>query len=272
MAAEARLLQGEWLLLGGAAALSASCALQAAVGSQEEVLVVEGRIAPDKVGVITVFGAKADLEFSSDGLEFHTNNFALHFYNLDFPSLLLDLDADEHALDVALTEQGRARIDAASGSWAIGPGTTKYSLSTWSASKPFLLAAAEQGRATFVERLTRHYGCDVNYLDRDGNTALHLAAYNGHADVATALLGLGLISDLNLKNKYGETALDCAKAGQEAYGKAKDKTAFCPGTVDVHKLREKGYESGFPITPYTRVDLTTRNDWPGWVKIIRLLE
>jgi hypothetical protein len=89
--------------------------------------------------------------------------------------MLLDLAADAHALDVALTEQGRARIDAASGFWVIGPGTTQFSLSSWSPAKPFLLAAAGQGRANFVERLTRHYGCDVNYLD-----ALHLAAYYGH--------------------------------------------------------------------------------------------
>ena len=61
----------------------------------------------------------------------------------------------------------------------------------------------------------RHYGCDVNYQRLDKRTALHLAAYYGHADVVTTLLDSGLISDLNLKNKEGETALDCAKAGQE---------------------------------------------------------
>jgi len=110
----------------------------------------------------------------------------------------------------------------------------------------------------------------VNYLDKDGNTDLHLTAYYGHADVVAKLLdrGPGLISDVTRKNQrwceqtgkwVRETALDCAKGVQEAYGKATDKTAFCPLTVDVHKLREKDYESGFPITPYTRVDLTTRN-------------
>ena len=46
----------------------------------------------------------------------------------------------------------------------------------------------------------RHYGCDVNYLDKNGNTALHLAAYYGHADVVATLLGSGLISDLTIKN------------------------------------------------------------------------
>jgi ankyrin repeat protein len=116
----------------------------------------------------------------------------------------------------------------------------------------------------------RHYGCNVNSVDLEGNTALHLAAYYGHADVVATLLDSGLISDLTIKNKSrGETALVCAKAGQEAYGKATDKTAFCPLTVDVDQLREKGYQKGWHGT---RVDFTTRNGWPGWVEIIRLLE
>jgi ankyrin repeat protein len=70
-----------------------------------------------------------------------------------------------------------------------------------------------------VKPLTRQYKCDVNHVDLDRNTALHQAAYYGHADVVATLLDSGLISDLNNKNKYDETALDCAKAGQEAYVK-----------------------------------------------------
>jgi hypothetical protein len=152
------------------------------------------------VGVITVFGAKAGLEFNNFGLLFDMKGFAVDFYNTDYCCLMLDLDADALALDVALTEQGRAPIDAASDFWVIGPGTTKYSLSTCPSKMPFLLSAAKQGHVTFVERLMRHYGCDVNYLDDDGNTALHLAAYYGHADVVATLLGSGLISDLTIKN------------------------------------------------------------------------
>ena len=198
--------------------------------------------------------ASTGLEFSNVGHQFYTKEFAVHFYNHDYSFLLLDLDADALALDAALTLQGRARIDAASGFWVIGPGTTHFSLSKWPASKPFLLAAAGQGRANFVERLTRHYGCDVNYLDKDRNTALHLAAYNGHADVVVTLLDSGLISDLTIKNKFGETALDCAKAGQEAY----DKKDF------------KGPKS--LAVKSSCIDFTTRNGWPGWGEIIRLLE
>ncbi len=187
------------------------------------------------------------------GHQFDTHKFAVHFYNHDYSFLLLDLDADALALDAALTEQGRARIDAASGDWVIGPGTTEYSLSTWPESKPFLLAAAGQGRANFVERLTRHYRCDVNYPDENGNTALHLAAYCGHADVVATLLDSGLISDLTIKNKFGETALDQSKNGQKAY----DNNTF------------KGPKS-FALNSCC-IDFTTRNGWPGWGEIILML-
>jgi hypothetical protein len=221
---------------------------------QDEVVVVEGRSAPDQVGVITVFRAKAGLEFSYVGHQFDTQEFAVHFYNHDYAKLLLDLDADALALDAALTLQGRARI--ASGVWVIGPVTTPYPLSTWPPSTPFLLRAAKEGRATFVERLMRHYGCDVNYLDKDGSTALHLAAYYGHADVVAMLLDSGLISDLTIKNKSeGETALKCAEAGQEDYDKKKFK-----GPVSFAAKSSGG------------IDFTTRNGWPGWGEIIRLLE
>jgi ankyrin repeat protein len=64
---------------------------------------------------------------------------------------------------------------------------------------PFLLRAAKEGRATFVERLMRHYGCDVNSVDLEGNTALHVVAYYGHADVVDTLLDSGLISDVTMR-------------------------------------------------------------------------
>jgi hypothetical protein len=183
-----------------------------------------------------------------------TKGFAANFYGCVYPPLLLDLDADELALDAVLTEQGRARIDAASGVWVIGPGTTQYSLSTWPPAKPFLMTAAQHGRANFVERLMGHYGCDVNYQRLDKRTALHLAAYYGHADVVTTLLDSELISDLNLKNKEGETALDCAKAGQAAY----DKNVF-PSSSSFWNQRWDLY-------------FTTRDGWPGWGIIIPRLE
>jgi hypothetical protein len=232
-------------------------------------VVVEGRSRPDTVGIITVFRAKDGLEFSNFGHQFDKHEFAVAFHNNDYCSLLLDLKADALALDAALTEQGRARIDAASSVWVIGPGTTgqgrgtkDYSLSKWPKALPFLLRAAKFGRATFVERLMTHYNCDVKSVDKDGNTALHLAGYYGHADVVKTLLDSGLISDLTIKNKKGKTALDYAKEGHEEYGKATDKKSFCPKT----HMDATSYTSG------TRVNFTTRDGWPNWREVVRLLK
>ncbi|KAF5345969.1 hypothetical protein D9756_010931 [Leucocoprinus leucothites] len=45
-------------------------------------------------------------------------------------------------------------------------------------------------------------------LDKDGWTALHLAARNGHTEIVKVLAELK--ADLNLQDKYGETALHLA--------------------------------------------------------------
>jgi hypothetical protein len=113
--------------------------------------------------------------------------------------------------------------------------------------------AARHGRADFVERLVRQYKCDVNNLDLNGNNVLHLAAIYGHADVVATLLDSGLISDLNIKNKYWETALDCAKAGQIAY------------VMYVKNEEFKGPKKfkGPRWVSYIDFDFTTRVGWPG---------
>ncbi len=266
---------------------------------QEEVVVVEGHSAQDEVGVITNYRLNEAGIISKDGYKFDTREFAIDFYSMVYSALLLDLDADKDALDHALTRKGRVRFDAASGVWFIGSGSTEfvnYSLSTWPPDNPFLMHAARLGRANIVKHLVTHYGCDVNYqsncsglrlLDESllfsFHTALHQAAYFGHAAVVSTLLRLN--SDHTIKNKKWckqtdkwvkfETALESAKAGQEAYEKATDKTVFFPKTIDVDELREKGYQKGVRgafTTPGTRVDFTTRDGWPGWVEIIRLLE
>jgi hypothetical protein len=265
---------------------------------RQGLVVVEGHSAPDEVGVITNYRRNEAGIISKDGYKFDTREFVIDFYSMVYSALLLDLDADKDALDHALTRKGRVRFDAASRVWVIGPGSTEsvnYWLSTWPPENPFLMHAARLGRANIVKHLVIHYKCDVNYQTncsgrREGKqkgfqeqTALHQAAYYGHADVVATLLELN--SDHTIKNKKWckqtdkwvkfETALDCAKAGQEAYEKATDKTAFFPETADVDQLREKGYQKGVLgafYTPGTRVDFTTRDGWPGWVEIIRMLE
>jgi len=52
-------------------------------------------------------------------------------------------------------------------------------------------------------------GSDVNSKNRDGETVLILAAKYGHTDTVKVLLAEG--ADLNARDRFGETALTCAK-------------------------------------------------------------
>jgi hypothetical protein len=192
-------------------------------------------------------------------VQFDTKQFAIDFHNKKYIPLLLDPNADEKALDNALTAEGCARIDAASGVWVIGPGTTKFSLSKWPPHMPFMLQAARLGNAKIVKQLATKYGCEVNQRRRDSDnkvtdrgTALHLAAYFGHAEVVNTLLELN--SDHTNKNKYSETALESAKKGKAAY--EKDKEDFILNTIG-NMLKDMGI----------RVDFTTLEGWRGWDEI-----
>jgi hypothetical protein len=70
-------------------------------------------------------------------------------------------------------------------------------------------------------------------------------------------LDSGLMSDHTMKNKMGETALDSAKAAQEAYDK---------NTFNFPKLSTSVSTGGGSC------DFSTRDGWPGWAEIIHLLE
>ena len=56
-------------------------------------------------------------------------------------------------------------------------------------------------------------GVDVNRQDRDGNTGLVLASYNGRTDIVKILLAAG--ANVDQQNDYGRTAL--YYADQENY-------------------------------------------------------
>eukprot|EP00975_Prorocentrum_lima_P008160 1744352-Prorocentrum_lima.AAC.1 len=53
-----------------------------------------------------------------------------------------------------------------------------------------LMLASKQNKPQIVRTLI-HHGVDVDRTKDDGYTALHLAACNGHSDVAALLLTLG---------------------------------------------------------------------------------
>ena len=71
-----------------------------------------------------------------------------------------------------------------------------------------LINAVLKGDTATVNTLLAK-GSDVNAKDRYGQTVLILAAKYGHTDVVKALLAEG--ADLNARDRFGDTALTCAK-------------------------------------------------------------
>lgn len=65
-----------------------------------------------------------------------------------------------------------------------------------------LLFMACQGDANGVEDLLKD-GVDVNSIDLDGRTALHIAACEGHVDVVRLLLSIG--ANIDARDRWGST-------------------------------------------------------------------
>ena len=219
---------------------------------QKQLVVMEGRIGDDAVRPITTFWRREDGHEFYDELDercqFGTQKSAEDFYNRIFTRLLLQ-DADDSTLDTAITLEGRAWVDETTGQWVIGPGS-KCSLSFWPRKKPFLLQAARMGCAKIVNRLVSHYRCSISTHDSHGGTPLHLSSYWGHAGVVCMLLELN--ADQTAKNKYGETALECAIQGRKEYRE---------GKFEFPKFSSKQV-----------IDFRRRSDWPRWVEAIEVLK
>jgi ankyrin repeat protein len=78
-----------------------------------------------------------------------------------------------------------------------------------------VIKAAKQGDVASLGRFLDEQSELLNSRDKDGATALHHAAWKGHAEVATLLLERG--ADLTLQNEgnthWGGTALHAAAHG-----------------------------------------------------------
>ena len=77
--------------------------------------------------------------------------------------------------------------------------------------KTLLHIAAEKGNDRIIFELAGDepgYGVDVNAVDRNGNTPLHLAAFQSEDSSARFLLSLG--ADMEARNLKGETPLHMA--------------------------------------------------------------
>ncbi|RRT39669.1 hypothetical protein B296_00058991, partial [Ensete ventricosum] len=90
-----------------------------------------------------------------------------------------------------------------------------------------LLFMACQGDANGVEDLLKD-GVDVNSIDLDGRTALHIAACEGHVDVVRLLLSFR--ANIDARDRWGSTAAADAKyyGNAEVYDLLKARGAKTP--------------------------------------------
>ena len=94
---------------------------------------------------------------------------------------------------------------------------------------PPLAWSVMMGQTEAAELLLQH-GADINGRNKDGNTALHLAAFFGRADVAKLLLENG--ANPQARNNDGETPIDVLYINWET-------TAFIGGLVGVDTGKEE---------------------------------
>ena len=100
-----------------------------------------------------------------------------------------------------------------------------------------LIRASDRGYLEIVQALLGREGTDVNKGDYDDNTALHLAARDGHIEVARALLQAG--ANARKSNNRGKTPLHYASEN----GTIKIVRALLEAGAgaDVRKRDENGY-------------------------------
>ena len=98
---------------------------------------------------------------------------------------------------------------------------------------------------------------------KDNSTALHQAAWYGHADVLKLLLSFG--ADKTSTNQDGDTPLQCAQCAQQEYDRGEFQFPADPATCRrANEDRQKG-------PGLRRVDFQTRDGWPSWDRVIQLL-
>ena len=92
-------------------------------------------------------------------------------------------------------------------------------------------APAEEARALEAVRLAVELGADVNAADKDGETALHAAAYRGSNAIIEFLVGKG--ARLDPKDRYGQTPLSIAQGDPFRFVDPRDKRYR--GLVNAHQ-------------------------------------
>eukprot|EP00913_Durusdinium_trenchii_P017309 g16277.t1 len=84
-----------------------------------------------------------------------------------------------------------------------------------------LLKLAEKGEAAACDELITHHSLEVNFQEhQEGNTALHLAAEEGHDSVIRVLLAAK--ANPNARNTYSLRAIDLADSSSVAFSLLND--------------------------------------------------
>ena len=76
------------------------------------------------------------------------------------------------------------------------------------------MKASIQGHLVIVKKLAEMPGVDLNQVDKEGATCLHLATALMHAPVVAYLLSLPGRLDRSIQTKDGKTAQDLASKGK----------------------------------------------------------
>ena len=123
-----------------------------------------------------------------------------------------------------------------------------------------LQLACSQGHLQVSQLLVRS-GASINHKDREGNTALHLAAISGNSGLVSWLLTRS--PDTTLRNHCGKTAQECGGAEvDKAFEKYLKRTIVAAGpclsasaTQKVQASRTRTTEGGERISPHNFVVL-----------------
>jgi len=157
--------------------------------------------------VKTLLEKGADSSIHNNNEDMYALTYAITNLNVETVRLMLDKDVDpnlkqrfgENALWVAIEAKNAEIITNLLESGV----NTKMDPSSWT----IMMKAVISGSRDVINALVNN-GVDINMADKDGTTALMLAAKENYPEALINLLDNG--ADINLQDKYGKTAMKYA--------------------------------------------------------------
>lgn len=126
--------------------------------------------------------------------------------------------------------------------------------------------AARRGDLEDAVRLIRREKFDVNALNKQWRTPLHLAAHQGHVDVCKALIRLG--ANVNAENFFGARPLHAATIGRNI---DLCRLFIEHGAVSEAQTRTQFKETALDIAINARTSICNRRTSPEYAKLTRLV-